>query len=171
MKHYFYLLVILFWAACSKEGSSETPVLGPESFQLVYPENGETCLDGVDQDDNEASVLFRWQRSSNASSYSLVIENMSSGQKVTSNSTAPNLSQNLLKSQLYELEIRKQREKQDEIEAGKKKIEWGSQIRNYVLHPYKLVKDLRTNHESSNPNNVLNGDINEFIKEYLIRFG
>ena len=47
----------------------------------------------------------------------------------------------------------------------------GSQIRNYVLHPYKLVKDLRTNYESSNPNNVLNGDINEFIKEYLIRFG
>jgi hypothetical protein len=105
MKHYFYLLMILFWAACSKEGSSETPVLGPESFQLVYPENGETCLDGVDQEDNEASVLFRWQRSSNASSYSLVIENMSSGQKVTSNSTAPNLSQNLLKSQLYSWEV------------------------------------------------------------------
>ena len=55
------------------------------------------------------------------------------------------------------------KEKQ-KIEGEKKKIEWGSQIRNYVLHPYKLVKDLRTNYESSNPSNVLNGEINEFIK-------
>ena len=52
----------------------------------------------------------------------------------------------------------------------KKKIEWGSQIRNYVLHPYKMVKDLRTGHESSNPENVLNGDINTFIKSYLMEF-
>ena len=77
----------------------------------------------------------------------------------------------LLKSQLYQIEIEKKQKEKDKIEGEKKKIEWGSQIRNYVLHPYKLVKDLRTNYESSNPNNVLNGDINEFIKEYLIRFG
>ena len=77
----------------------------------------------------------------------------------------------LLKSQLYQIEIEKKEKEKEKIEGEKKKIEWGSQIRNYVLHPYKLVKDLRTNYESSNPNNVLNGDINEFIKEYLIRFG
>ena len=53
----------------------------------------------------------------------------------------------------------------------KKKIEWGSQIRNYVLHPYKLVKDLRTNYESSNPDAVLDGDLNAFIKVYLMEFG
>ena len=57
----------------------------------------------------------------------------------------------LLKSQLYELEIRKIQEEKDKLEGNKKKIEWGSQIRNYVLHPYKIVKDLRTNHESTNP--------------------
>ncbi len=76
----------------------------------------------------------------------------------------------LLKSQLYELELRKKQEEKDKIEGKKKKIEWGSQIRNYVLHPYKLVKDLRTNHEESNPENVLNGDLNEFIKAYLMEF-
>tara|TARA_B100001540_G_scaffold31631_1_gene27602 strand:+ start:2243 stop:3319 length:1077 start_codon:yes stop_codon:yes gene_type:complete len=77
----------------------------------------------------------------------------------------------LLKSQLYELELRKQKEEKEKIEGEKKKIEWGSQIRSYVLHPYKMVKDLRTNHESSNPNNVLDGDINPFIKSYLMEFG
>ena len=77
----------------------------------------------------------------------------------------------LLKSQLYELRIRKKQEEKNKIEANKKKIEWGSQIRSYVLHPYKMVKDLRTNHESTNPEKVLNGDLDEFIKEYLMNFG
>lgn len=77
----------------------------------------------------------------------------------------------LLKSQLYELELRKQKEEKEKIEGEKKKIEWGSQIRSYVLHPYKMVKDLRTNHESSTPDNVLDGDINPFIKSYLMEFG
>lgn len=77
----------------------------------------------------------------------------------------------LLKSQLYELEMRKRREKSDAIEANKKKIEWGSQIRNYVLHPYKLVKDLRTDYETSNTQAVLDGDLAEFIKRYLMEFG
>ncbi|MDX9854267.1 MAG: peptide chain release factor 2, partial [Tenuifilaceae bacterium] len=58
-----------------------------------------------------------------------------------------------------------------EIEGSKKKIEWGSQIRNYVLHPYKLVKDLRTNYESSNVLDVLDGDLNDFLKSYLMQFG
>jgi len=77
----------------------------------------------------------------------------------------------LLKSHLYELELRKQLEEQAKLEGEKKKIEWGSQIRSYVLHPYKMVKDLRTNHETSNVQAVLDGDLNEFIKAYLMEFG
>ena len=77
----------------------------------------------------------------------------------------------LLKSQLYEIELRKKREKIAEIESNKKKIEWGSQIRSYVLHPYKMVKDLRTDHETSDTQSVLDGDLTEFIKAYLMEFG
>ena len=77
----------------------------------------------------------------------------------------------LLKSQLYELELRKRQVEKDKIEGAKKKIEWGSQIRNYVLHPYKMVKDLRTEHETSNTQAVLDGEINDFIKAYLMEFG
>ena len=74
----------------------------------------------------------------------------------------------LLRSQLYELEMRKLEEEKQKAENNKKKIEWGSQIRNYVLHPYKLVKDLRTDVESTNPNAVLDGDISNFLKSYLL---
>lgn len=77
----------------------------------------------------------------------------------------------LLKSQLYEIELRKRREKEAEIESQKKKIEWGSQIRSYVLQPYKMVKDLRTNYETGNVNAVLDGDLDELIKAYLMEFG
>jgi peptide chain release factor 2 len=77
----------------------------------------------------------------------------------------------LLKSQLYEIELRKKREKIAVIESGKKKIEWGSQIRSYVLHPYKMVKDLRTGQETSDTQSVLDGDLTEFIKAYLMEFG
>jgi peptide chain release factor 2 len=77
----------------------------------------------------------------------------------------------LLKSQLYELELRARMEKQNAIESEKKKIEWGSQIRNYVLHPYKLVKDVRTNVESTDSEAVLNGDLEKFIKAYLMMYG
>ena len=76
----------------------------------------------------------------------------------------------LLKSQLYEIELRKRMETTAAIEGNKKKIEWGSQIRNYVLHPYKLVKDLRTNFETSNAQAVLDGDLNDFLKAYLMKF-
>lgn len=76
----------------------------------------------------------------------------------------------LLKSQLYEIEMRKRQEASATIEGNKKKIEWGSQIRNYVLHPYKLVKDIRTNHETSNAQAVLDGDLDEFLKAYLMEF-
>ena len=77
----------------------------------------------------------------------------------------------LLKSQLYEMEMEAKRAKRAEIEAGKKKIEWGSQIRNYVLHPYKLVKDVRTEHETSDTDAVLNGEINSFLKAFLMKEG
>ena len=77
----------------------------------------------------------------------------------------------ILRSHLYEIELRKRMEKQAEIEGKKKKIEWGSQIRSYVLHPYKLVKDLRTNYETGNTQAVLDGEINDFIKAYLMEFG
>ena len=77
----------------------------------------------------------------------------------------------LLKSQLYELELRKKMEKQNQLESQKKKIEWGSQIRSYVLQPYKLVKDVRTGYETSNVSAVLDGDLDGFIKAYLMEFG
>lgn len=77
----------------------------------------------------------------------------------------------MLRSQLYEIEMQKKREAQDKIEEDKKKIEWGSQIRNYILHPYKLVKDLRTNTETSNVQDVLDGDLDIFIKNYLMEYG
>jgi peptide chain release factor 2 len=76
----------------------------------------------------------------------------------------------LLKSQLYELELRKRADEQAIRNGEKLKIEWGSQIRNYVLHPYKLVKDVRTGYETSNTQAVLDGDLNTFIKEYLMLF-
>jgi len=77
----------------------------------------------------------------------------------------------ILKSHLYEIELQKKREKQAEVEGSKMKIEWGSQIRNYVLHPYKLVKDLRTNLETGNVQSVLDGDLDDFIKAFLMEFG
>ena len=97
----------------------------------------------------------------------IIIENSESRSQLENKAKAIQL----LKSQLYELEIRKKQEEKDKLEGSKKKIEWGSQIRNYVLHPYKMVKDLRTNHESSNPDAVLDGDLNAFIKAYLMEFG
>lgn len=77
----------------------------------------------------------------------------------------------LLKAHLYELELRKRKEKQAEVEGKKLKNEWGSQIRNYVLHPYKLVKDVRTGYETGNTGDVLDGEINGFIKAFLMQFG
>ncbi len=77
----------------------------------------------------------------------------------------------ILKSHLYDLELKKRQEKQAELEGQKKKIEWGSQIRSYVLHPYKMVKDLRTNYETSDTQGVLDGDLNKFMKVYLMENG
>jgi peptide chain release factor 2 len=77
----------------------------------------------------------------------------------------------MLKSQLYEIELKKKLAQREEIEAGKMKIEWGSQIRNYVMHPYKLVKDVRTNEETSDVDAVMNGEIDRFLKAYLMMMG
>lgn len=97
----------------------------------------------------------------------IIIENSESRSQLTNKDKA----MQLLKSQLYEIELRKRMEKQNEIEAGKKKIEWGSQIRNYVMHPYKLVKDLRTEKETSDVDGVLDGDLMPFLKAYLMEHG
>ena len=97
----------------------------------------------------------------------LVIENQETRSQMKNKENA----MRILKSHLYELEIRARKEKQAVIEGKKLKIEWGSQIRNYVLHPYKMVKDLRTDHETGNVNDVLDGNLNAFIKEYLMKFG
>ncbi|MBQ2077639.1 MAG: peptide chain release factor 2, partial [Bacteroidales bacterium] len=97
----------------------------------------------------------------------IVIENMETRSQLKNRENALRL----LKSQLYELELRKQQEERDRIEGQKRKIEWGSQIRNYVMQPYKLVKDLRTGYETGNVQAVLDGGINEFIKTYLMEFG
>lgn len=77
----------------------------------------------------------------------------------------------MLKSQLYEIELKKQQEARQDIESGKMKIDFGSQIRNYVMHPYKLVKDVRTAHETANVDAVMNGEIDDFIKAYLMQQG
>jgi len=77
----------------------------------------------------------------------------------------------ILKSRLYDIELKKRQEKQAELEGQKKRIEWGSQIRNYVLHPYKLVKDLRTGYNTADTQGVLDGDLNEFMKTYLMGSG
>jgi peptide chain release factor 2 len=97
----------------------------------------------------------------------IVIENSESRSQLMNKEKA----MQLLKSQLYELEMRARLEKRAEIEDAKKKIEWGSQIRNYVMQPYKLVKDVRTGHETSNVAAVLDGEIDEFLKAYLMEYG
>ncbi len=97
----------------------------------------------------------------------IVIENQETRSQLKNKENALRI----LKSHLYELELRKKKEEQAKLEGEKKKIEWGSQIRSYVLHPYKMVKDLRTGYETSNVQAVLDGEINDFIKEYLMQYG
>jgi peptide chain release factor 2 len=96
----------------------------------------------------------------------IVIENQETRSQLNNKENALRI----LKSQLYELELRKQQEEKAKIEGEKKKIEWGSQIRSYVLHPYKMVKDLRTDHETGNVQAVLDGDLNPFMKAFLMEF-
>jgi peptide chain release factor 2 len=97
----------------------------------------------------------------------IMIENSESRSQLQNKENA----MRLLKSQLYEIELRKRQEEVSKIEAGKKKIEWGSQIRSYTMQPYKLVKDVRTGYETSNVPAVMDGDLDGFIKAYLMEFG
>ncbi len=97
----------------------------------------------------------------------IVVENTETRSQLSNKENA----MRLLKSHLYELELRKKQEEQAKIEGSKKKIEWGSQIRSYVMHPYKMVKDLRTSYETGNVQAVMDGDLNNFIKAYLMQFG
>ena len=96
----------------------------------------------------------------------IVIKNQESRSQLQNKENA----MRMLKSQLYENEMRKRNEARAEVEGHKKKIEWGSQIRSYVLHPYKLVKDLRTDFETSNAQAVLDGDLDGFLKSYLLNY-
>ena len=97
----------------------------------------------------------------------LVIENTETRSQLENKAKA----MQLLRSQLYQIELQKRQAKRSEIEAGKMKIEWGSQIRNYVLHPYKLVKDLRTGYETSDTEGILSGRIDALLKSYLMMSG
>ncbi|NJW52545.1 peptide chain release factor 2 [Salinimicrobium oceani] len=97
----------------------------------------------------------------------IVIENSETRSQLDNKTKA----MQLLKSQLYEIELQKQQAQRREIEDSKMKIEWGSQIRNYVMHPYKLVKDVRTGEETGNVDSVMDGDIDQFLKAYLMMMG
>lgn len=97
----------------------------------------------------------------------IVIENSETRSQLENKNKA----MQLLKSQLYEIELQKQQAQRREIEDSKMKIEWGSQIRNYVMHPYKLVKDVRTGEETGNVDSVMDGDIDKFLKSYLMMMG
>ncbi len=109
----------------------------------------------------ETAVRLRHQPSG------IIIENSETRSQLENKEKA----MRLLRSRLYEIEIRKRQEERNKIEAGKKKIEWGSQIRNYVMHPYKMVKDVRTGYETSQVDDVMNGNIDAFLKAYLMMNG
>ncbi|WP_159039936.1 peptide chain release factor 2 [Christiangramia fulva] len=97
----------------------------------------------------------------------IVIENSETRSQLENKNKA----MQLLKSQLFEIELQKRQEARREIEDSKMKIEWGSQIRNYVMHPYKLVKDVRTGEETGNVDDVMNGELDDFLKAYLMMMG